>query len=158
MPRRSKPSGKSNVAAMHKVVFDSTTLVSAFLRKGGVTAQLLRCAVAGEFELYLADAIIEETQQVLLNREHLRLHFPYTNLEVVEYAVLLRTFARPVFDLPVVKVCRDPNDDYVIATALAAGASYLVARDKDLLTLATHQNVTMISPEAFMRILHAQED
>jgi putative PIN family toxin of toxin-antitoxin system len=136
-----------------KVVFDSTTLVSAFLRKGGVTGKLLERAAQGEFELYLADAIIEETRQVLLNREHLRLHFSYTNLEVEEYASLLRTFARLVSHLPSVKICRDPNDDYVIATALAAGASYLVARDKDLLTLATYQDVTMISPEAFMQFL-----
>lgn len=43
---------------MLKVVFDSTTLVSAFLRKDGVTGKLLERAVQGEFELYLADAII----------------------------------------------------------------------------------------------------
>jgi uncharacterized protein len=122
---------------MPKVVFDSTTLVSAFLRKGGVTGKLLERAVQGEFELYLADAIIEETQQVLLNREHLRLHFSYTNIEVEEYTSLLRAFARLVSNLPNVKVCRGPNDDYIIATAIAAGASYIVARDKDLLTLAT---------------------
>lgn len=141
---------------MLKVVFDATTLVSAFLRKDGVTGKLLERAVQGEFELYLADAIIEETRQVLLNREHLRLHFSYTNIEVEEYASLLRAFARLVSNLPNVTVCRDPNDDYIVATAIAAGASYIVARDKDLLTLATYQDVTMISPEAFMRFLRGQ--
>ena len=141
---------------MHKVVFDSTTLVSAFLRKGGVTGKLLERAVQGEFELYLADAIIEETQHVLLNREHLRLHFTYTNLDVEEYAILLRSFARLVSNLPNVTVCRDPNDDYVLATAIAADASYLVARDKDLLTLATYQDVTIVSPEAFMQFLRKE--
>ena len=141
---------------MHKVVFDSTTLVSAFLRKGGVTAKLLEQAVQGDCELYLAEDIIEETRNVLLNREHLRLHFSYTNRDVEEYAALLRAFARLVSNLPSVKVCRDPNDDYVIATAIVARASHIVARDKDLLTLATYQDVTMISPEAFMQLLRAQ--
>lgn len=141
---------------MLKVVLDSTTLVSAFLRKGGVTGKLLERAVHGEFELYLADAIIEETQHVLLNREHLRLHFTYTNLEVDEYVVLLRSFARLVANLPNVKVCRDPNDDYILATAIAADAAYLVARDKDLLTLATYQDVTIVSPEAFMQLLRKE--
>ena len=140
---------------MSKVVFDSTTLVSAFLRKGGVTGRLLERAEREEFELYLAEDIIEETRHVLLNREHLRLHFSYTNLDVEEYTSLLRTFARLVSNLPTVKVCRDPDDDYVIATALAAGASYLIARDKDLLTLATYQGVTMISPEAFLQLLRS---
>lgn len=141
---------------MHKAVFDSTTLVSAFLRKGGVTAKLLEQAIQGDFELYLADDIIEETREVLMNREHLRRNFSYTNRDVEEYASLLRAFASLVSDLPSVTVCRDPNDDYVIATALAAGASYLVARDKDLLTLATYQDVIMISPEAFMQLLRTQ--
>jgi len=49
---------------MPKVVFDSTTLVSAFLRKGGATGALLERATQGEFELYLADAIIDETEHV----------------------------------------------------------------------------------------------
>jgi uncharacterized protein len=141
---------------MRKVVFDSTTLVSAFLRKGGATGALLERAVQRECELYLADAIIEETRHVLLNREHLRLHFAYTNLDVEEYATLLRASARLVSNLPNITICRDPNDDYIIATAIAAEASYLVARDKDLLTLVTYQGVTILSPEAFLQLLREQ--
>lgn len=139
---------------MHKVVFDSTTLVSAFLRKGGVTGALLTRAAEGACALYLADAIIDETEHVLLNREHLRLHFTYTNIDVDEYIRLLRTFAHRVSHLPEVKVYRDPNDDVIIATAVAAGASYLVARDNDLLSLATYQDVTILTPEAFLDLLH----
>ncbi len=120
---------------MLKAVFDSTALVSAFLRKQGVTAQLLDYAVKGAFEFHLAPAIIEETCDVLLHREHLRANFSYTAQDVEEYGALLRAFARPVSNLPAVQVCRDPNDDYVVATALAASASYLVTRDKDLLDL-----------------------
>src|SRR5262245_8308868 len=138
---------------MLKVVFDSTTLVSAFLRKGGATSALLQRATEGACELYLADAIIDETEHVLLNREHLRLHFTYTNLDVEEYIRLLRTFAHMVSNLPDVKVCRDPNDDVIIATAVGAGASYLVARDKDLLSLATYQDMTILTPEAFLDLL-----
>ena len=138
---------------MLKVVFDSTTLVSAFLRKGGATGALLERAVQGEYELYLSEVIIEETRHVLLNREHLRLHFSYTNLDVEEYVTLLRASVRLVSNLPTITVCRDPNDDIIIATAIAAGASHLVARDKDLLTLVTYQGVTILAPEAFLRLL-----
>ena len=81
------------------------------------------------------------------------MHFTYTNLDVGEYVSLLRTFARLVSNLPEVKVCRDPNDDDIIATAVAAGASYLVARDNDLLSLATYQDVTILTPEAFLHLL-----
>ncbi|HEV8712436.1 MAG TPA: putative toxin-antitoxin system toxin component, PIN family [Candidatus Binatia bacterium] len=141
---------------MLNAVLDSTILVSAFLRKKGLAAQLLDYAVNGAFEFYFTEAIIEETCNVLLNREHLRLNFPYTNNEVEEYRTLLRSLARAVGNLPAVNVCRDPNDDYVIATALAAGVLYLVTYDKDLLDLKSYQAVQMIRPEAFIHLVRGQ--
>ncbi len=141
---------------MRNAVFDATTLVSAFLTKQGVSAQLLAHAVAGAFELYLSDAIIEETREVLLHRTHLRTRFVYTDQDVEEFCLLLRAFARNVPDLPSLRVSRDPTDDYVIATAVAAGVSYLVTRDKDLLALKTYQAVQMIGPEEFIALVRKQ--
>jgi putative PIN family toxin of toxin-antitoxin system len=141
---------------MLNAVLDSTILVSAFLRKKGLAAQLLDHAVNGAFEFYFTERIIEETCDVLLNREHLRLNFPYTNQEVEEYRTLFLSLARPVGNLPAVKVCRDPTDDYVIATALAASVLYLVTYDKDLLDLKSYQAVQMIRPEAFIQLVRAQ--
>lgn len=69
---------------------------------------------------------------------------------------MLLSLARPVGTLPAVKVCRDPNDDYVIATTLAAGALYLVTYDKDLLDLKRYQDVQMIRPEAFIHLVRTQ--
>ena len=138
---------------MPSAVFDATILVSAFLTKGGLSAQLLARAVAGAFELYASEAIIAETREVLLHRAHLRNRFVYTDQDVDEFCLLLRGFARPVSDLPAVRVSRDPNDDYVLATAVAAGVSHIVTRDKDLLTLKTYQAVQMIRPEEFMALI-----
>lgn len=143
---------------MRKAVLDSTILVSAFLRKQGLAAQLLDYAVRGAFDFCFTEAIIEETCNVLLNCEHLCLNFPYTNKDVEEYRTLLGTLARPVHNLPAVHVCRDPEDDYVIATALGVGALYLVSYDKDLLDLDTYQNVHMIRPEAFIVLVRKQSD
>jgi len=44
----------------------------------------------------------------------------------------------------------------VIACALAAGVSYLVTRDPDLLTVKTYQAVQMISPEEFISSVRQQ--
>ena len=41
----------------------------------------------------------------------------------------------------------------IVACALAAGANYLVSRDKDLLSLGEHEGIAMITPEAFMHLL-----
>jgi len=137
---------------MRKAVFDATILVSAFLTNQGVSSQLLAHAVTGAFELYLSDAIIEETREVLLHRVHLRKRFVYTDQDVEEFCLLLRAFTRAVAAIPALHVSRDPNDDYVIATAVAAGVSFVVTRDKDLLTLKAYQAVQMIRPEEFIAL------
>ena len=51
---------------MRRVVFDTTVLISAFLRPGGLSDELLVLAANGDFELLLAEAIITETRNKLL--------------------------------------------------------------------------------------------
>ena len=53
---------------MLNAIADSTVLVSAFLRKEGVSAVLLRHAAGGAFALSLSQAIVTETETVLLER------------------------------------------------------------------------------------------
>ena len=50
---------------MYKVVLDSTVLVSAFLAKTGVSAELLHKAKDGGFDICLAEEILEEVQRAL---------------------------------------------------------------------------------------------
>jgi putative PIN family toxin of toxin-antitoxin system len=140
---------------MLSAVLDSTVLVSAFLTQRGVSAELLRHARAGAFELFLSDALLDETQGVLLDdeRRH-RQRYRYPNEQAINFIDGLRVFARLVTDLPhVTVVIRDPKDDMVIATALKAKASYIVTRDHDLLSLSEYEGITIITPEAFMALL-----
>jgi len=52
---------------------------------------------------------------------------------------------------------RDPNDDMILACAVAAAASHVVTRDDDLLSLGTHEGVTIVTPEAFLAFLRSAE-
>jgi predicted nucleic acid-binding protein len=45
-------------------------------------------------------------------------------------------------DIPL--VCRDPNDNVVLACAYTAGAEYIVTGDHDLLTLKKFHHVAII--------------
>lgn len=139
---------------MPNAVFDSTVLVSAFLAPRGLAASLLSQARRGAFIIYLSDGILVETQRVLLEDEDIRKRYEYPDQKVHDFVEGLRVVVYLVKNPPAVTgVVRDPNDDMVIACALAAHVSYLVTRDKDLLTLETYQNVQMIRPEEFMGIL-----
>ena len=47
-------------------------------------------------------------------------------------------------------VCRDPNDDHVIATALAVNARVIVTGDKDLLALSQYETIRIVTARAFL--------
>lgn len=68
----------------------------------------------------------------------------------------LETACYLITDLPQVRgVVRDPNDDMVVACALRAGADYIVTRDKDLLSLGTHEGIRIVTPRQFLDLLDA---
>ena len=137
---------------MPRAVLDSTVLVSGVITPKCVAAEILDRAVRGAFDLYLSEALIEETRGVLLERKHLRKRFRYSDQEVEEFCLLLRIFARTFAELPSVRVSRDPADDMVVASALKAKAQYLVTRDKDLLSIS-HEGIRILGPEDSMALL-----
>jgi len=55
-------------------------------------------------------------------------------------------------------VARDPDDDQVLACAVAAEANLIVSGDRDLLSLATFQGIPIVTAtEALERISAGQE-
>ena len=141
---------------MPNVVLDATVLVSAFLTRGGVSDELLRHAREGAFLVFLSEAIFAEVEHTLAY-PRIRRRYPSTDEDVRAFCEGLRTATSLVTDLPdTTAVPRDPNDDMVIATARAARASYLITRDRDLLILQTYEDITILTPEAFMATLRTR--
>ena len=54
-------------------------------------------------------------------------------------------------------VATQPKDDLVLATAVSAGAAYLVTGDRPLQTIGQYEGVTMLSPRLFLDLLLAEE-
>jgi putative PIN family toxin of toxin-antitoxin system len=124
------------------------------LTPGGAADALLDQAKAGRFLCVLAEDIVAETAQVLLERPHIRQRYPYTDAAVQAYLQGLRQAAVLVSNLPALSgVVRDPNDDMILACAVAASASHVVTRDPDLLSLNTYEETTIVTPEAFLALL-----
>jgi putative PIN family toxin of toxin-antitoxin system len=55
-------------------------------------------------------------------------------------------------------ICRDPDDDYLIAHALLAAADLLVTRDQDLLDLGEIAGVRIVGPVPFLNLIRSQRD
>jgi predicted nucleic acid-binding protein len=53
-------------------------------------------------------------------------------------------------------ISQDPDDDVILACAIAGRADDVVSRDHHLLDQTEHEGVPITSPEEFMAILRSQ--
>ena len=66
----------------------------------------------------------------------------------------LRAHATIVDPAPLAKpVCRDKDDDNILATALAAGCDALITGDQDLLVLKKYARFAILSPNEVMAFI-----
>ncbi|OFX16977.1 MAG: putative toxin-antitoxin system toxin component, PIN family [Bacteroidetes bacterium GWA2_31_9] len=50
------------------------------------------------------------------------------------------------------KACRDPKDDKFLSLAKAGNASAIITGDKDLLILNPFENISIVTPDAFLKL------
>jgi len=147
---------------MIKAVFDTNLLVSAFLSRdnpGGVSLELLRFAREGMFQLLLSPDIIAETLATVVGSQRARQRYGYTPTMAAQFCDSLFAVATIVVNPPPTPgaVPRDPEDDKIIACAVAADVQYLVTRDDDMLSLQKYESIRIIPPEEFLHIVRQQQ-
>jgi uncharacterized protein len=133
-----------------RLVLDTNVLIAAFVARGHCH-ELLEHVVRAH-ELFTSAHILEELREKLTGK--LRVPAGAAD-EAVELALSRMRLVEPE-PLPE-PVCRDPDDDLVLATALAARAHALVTGDGDLLTLKEYRKIGIVSPAAFWRLEAALE-
>jgi len=140
---------------MPRAVLDSSVLVSAFLTPHGSVVRLLLEPVRNRYQLCLSEYILTETAETLLSKSRLRTYAAYADTDVRDFIRWLLTQAEMVTELPAVRVVlNDPDDDLIIATAVAAKAGYLVTCDRaHLLPLREYEGVRILSPREFLGIV-----
>jgi putative PIN family toxin of toxin-antitoxin system len=129
-----------------KVLFDTNVLISAFLTEGLCSKILLR-AKNGQFELHTCPFIIDELRGKLEDK------FSATKAEIKEAVALIKEISFAVNpdenNITVKGVCRDVDDDSILACALAIGADYIVTGDPDLLVIKKYKTIKIITPRDF---------
>ncbi|MHB1539927.1 MAG: putative toxin-antitoxin system toxin component, PIN family [Steroidobacteraceae bacterium] len=126
-----------------RVVADTNTVVSAFLW-GGLPAQLLESTRAERITLFSSAALIAELEDVL-GRQKFAARIARVGSSAPEllagYLALTTLVRAATLAAP---VSRDPDDDHVLACALAAKADLIVSGDKrHLLILGEYQGIAI---------------
>ena len=136
-----------------RLVVDTNILVSALLSATSLPAQIVVLWRAGRFDLLIAAEQLDEIGRVTRYpkvRERLN---PAVAGRLVND---LRALAVMLDTLPVVEASPDPDDNYLLAMAVAGSADFLVTGDKrDLLDLETHAGTRIISARDFL-VLHGK--
>jgi len=116
-----------------RVVLDVNVLVSALLRRDGTPANVLRAWENGLYEFIASAGLLSELERVLRRPHIARSIAPNT---VVDLVANIQRDAVLGDDPPAERYVRsDPDDDCLVALALAAGAHVIVSGDKALLAL-----------------------
>lgn len=138
---------------MIRAVLDTNMLVSYLLTHRPPIATLLdHHLVRGDFVPVTAPELLAELDRVLV---YPKLHRYYSNEERRRFVSLVMALSEMV-DLPetVPRICRDPDDDQVIACAVVGEADVIVSGDDDLLALEQVGGISILTAVRFLEMLN----
>ena len=140
-----------------RVAPDVQALVQGVISRRGPGGVLLEVWARHEIEFITCEEVIQEFETVMRYPRIRRKYAHITEEIIARLATGLRQrgLVHVPDDIPRV-VPHDPDDDIVLACAVAGNAHYVVTRDRHLLSLGTHQGIPIVSTEAFARILRGQ--
>ncbi len=128
-----------------RIVLDTNVVLSALLWRGTPYQLLDAIRQRGEVRLFTSPALLDELANVLTRPSATRrlAIIGKTAREVLADYVEAVEVIEPEHVPRVVP--NDADDDQVIATAIAAGADWIVSGDADLLSMESHQGIPIIT-------------
>jgi putative PIN family toxin of toxin-antitoxin system len=127
-----------------RAVFDTNVLVAAFVAEGPCSKLLMR-GRKKQFDLIACPVLLQEFNRVLIKKFSATRNEARSALRIVSEAI--QSVVHP--SQSVQSVCRDPDDDAILACALEAREDYLVTGDVDLLELKIFEGIRIVTPRDF---------
>ena len=128
-----------------RVVFDTNVIVAGIVAEG-LCREIVEDHIPEHTPIlsgWLWDELVEKLQT--------KFDLDPLGLPILGLYRRLATWVEPAELQP--PACRDPDDDWVLATALAGAAEAIVSGDDDLLVLRRYRGVPILSPRRFLERL-----
>ena len=136
---------------MRAVVLDTNVVVSAILW-GGAPRKLLDLSDTGHIALFTSVELLRELTGIL-SRNKFAEKIAVSGQTIDQIVDGYAAFTQIVRPVPTSRIAPDPDDDFVIGTALAAHAEMIVTGDGPFLSLGRWQDVDVITVrEALARV------
>ena len=135
-----------------RAAIDTNVLLSGLLWHGA-PYRLLEWVRSGELVLVTSPALLAELDEVLGRAKFgAILERSNTSRErtLDEVQRLAEVIKPPALQKP---VCRDPDDDEILALAVAARADLIVSGDDDLLVLKEYQGIRIVNPAEALSLI-----
>lgn len=140
------------------VLVDTNVWVSALINPRGHPAQVVNAWLDGRFYVIVSPPLSQELSEVL-HRPRIRQKRQIEENDVQRLLNLLQVQVVNVGVRGDLRLCRDPDDDIVLETAIMGHAQYAISRDDDLKMdselvkqMATH-GITVLSVRQFLMLL-----
>jgi uncharacterized protein len=143
---------------MIAAVIDTNVWVSAFLNPSGFPARLIQTGKSGSFLIISSLPMLDELNEVLLRPRLMKIR-QVTRDDVEAFVASVGAVVRLAPVSGDLRLCRDPDDDMVLETAVRGGAAYLVSRDEDvtrdpgLITQLHQRDIETITVQRFLDLL-----
>jgi putative PIN family toxin of toxin-antitoxin system len=132
-----------------KIVLDSNVCLAAFVSRGLCSALMELCL--DRFEVISSDFILNEIKHTLTDKIRI-------NPGIVEDIILyLRdNFSICTYNKLDRRICRDRDDDEILALAKSNECEFIITGDKDLLILKEFAHIRIFDPRQFWEYVRQQ--
>ena len=137
---------------MHRVVIDTNVLISGIIQKSGFPFKVIKLWEDEKFVLITSAATIEEAGRVL-NYPKIRKKYKLTDDDINRSITNLLRYSTLIDDPPAINAIKeDPEDNKILAAAVAEKADYIISGDAHLLDLKSYEGIEIVTPKGFCGI------
>ena len=125
-----------------RIFFDTNVIISAFITHGHASELFNYCLA--NHRNYTSDFVIAELEKNLpkfdYSKEEIKIVTGFLNINF-----LIISSYNKLED----RMCRDEDDDNILAAACKSEIDCIITGDKDLLVLKKHNDISILSPRDF---------